>query len=107
MAHCALINAALVEQTEIMEELMKHGADVDYVDFEHGYGNALHAAVSNENDFTVGTLLKIGCNTKVRARFIWDGEEIPDCTPFELALHLESTDILKTIAFHGIELDGS
>ena len=95
-----LIDAASVGQTEIVEELLKHGADVDYVDFEYGYGNALHAAVSNENDQIVAILLKNGCNTKVRARFIWDGEEIPNCTPFELALNMESIEIAKTIAFH-------
>ena len=97
-----LIEAALEGHTEIVKELLEHGADVDYIDFEYSYGNALHAAIACEDDSIVGTLLKNGCNTKVRARFIWDGEEIPNCTPFELALHVKSTDILKTIAFHEI-----
>ena len=98
--YTSLIEAASVGQIEIVEELLKHGADVDYIDFEYGYGNALHAAVSNENDQIVAILLKNGCNTKVRARFICDGEEIPNCTPFELALNIESIEIAKTIAFH-------
>ena len=95
-----LIEAALEGHTEIVEELLKHGANVDYIDFKYDYGNSFHAAISCGNDSIVKTLLDHGCNTKVRARFIWEGEEIPNCTPFELALNMESIEIAKTIAFH-------
>ena len=89
-------------QTDIVEELLKHGADMDYIDFEYGYGTALHAAIADGNDRIVETFLKNGCNTKFRARFICDEEEIPNCTPFELALNMESIKIAKTIAFYEI-----
>ena len=76
--------------------------DTLYIDFKYGYGTALHAAIANGNVRIVETLLKNSCNSKVRARFIWHGVEIPNCMPLELALHLKSTDILKTMAFQNI-----
>ena len=49
----------------------------------------------------VKILLKNGCNTKVRAKLTYDDDfDLPDCTPFEMALDMKSINIVKMIAFH-------
>ena len=89
---------------------MKHGADIDLSDPK--YGSAMHLAMEceqvakaldlpmeNEHEQSVKILLKNGCNTKVRAKLNWQDVQLPDCTPFELALDLKSIDIVKIIAY--------
>ena len=84
---------------EILQELLKHGADIN---FRFAlYGNALHYAIEQGHVEIVETLLKNGCNTNVRAWLTIDeDEELPNCTAFELSLYLESIDIVKMVAFH-------
>lgn len=81
---------------EIVEELLKHGADINFSDPR--YGSAMHLAMRHEE--IVKILLKNGCNTDFRAKFYDDDFDLPDCTPFEMALDMESIDIVKMIAFY-------
>ena len=53
-----------------------------------------------EHVHVVRMLLKNGCNANVRAKLNWEDVHLPDCTPFELALDMESIDIAKMIAYH-------
>ena len=39
--------------------------------------------------------MKNGCNTNVRARLTLNNVNLPDCTPFEMALDLNSINIAK------------
>ena len=80
---------------EIVEELLKHGADTNICDPK--FGSALHLGIEYEQ--VVKTLLKNGCNTKVRAKLTYD-VDLLNCTPFELALDMESIDVAKMIAYH-------
>ena len=106
-----LMCAAFKGHFKIVEELMKHGADIDFSDPK--YGSAMHLAMEseqvakalelpmeNEHEQIVKILLKNGCNTKVRAKLTFDDVDLPDFTPFEMALDMESIDIVKMIAYH-------
>ena len=87
---------------EIVEELLKHGADTNICDPK--FGSALHLAMDYyeyEHEQIVLTLLKNGCNTKDRAKLTYDHDyDLPDCTPLEMALDMESIHIVKMIAFY-------
>ena len=96
-----LMVAAKSDVLEIVEELLKHGADINFIDGSNG--NALHLAIEDGHVEVVKTLLINGCNPKVRAQtYLTPNEihELPNCTAFELALHLGSFDIMKMVAFH-------
>ena len=83
-----------------MEELTKHGAEINFSDPK--YGSAMHLAIELENEHIVRILLKNGCNTKFRATLTGEDNYLPDCTAFELALDIKSIGIVKMIAFHEI-----
>ena len=87
--------AVQIGSMEIVEELLKHGADINFSDPR--YGSAMHLAMTNEN--MIKMLLKNGCNT-TRAELTYEGDDLPECTPFEMALDMKSIDIVKMIAFH-------
>ena len=89
--------AALHGHFEIVEELLKHGADIYFSDPK--YGSALHLATEFEYENILKTLLNNGCNTKVRAKLIYD-DDLRECTAFEMALDMKSINIVKMIAFH-------
>ena len=83
--------------SEIVEELLKHGADINFSDDNV---NAFHLAIEDGHVEVVKKLLINGCNPKVRAQALYVIDELPNCTAFELALHLRSFDIMKMVAFH-------
>ena len=90
-----LMCAAQIGSIEIVEELLKHGADINFNDPKSG--SALHQAMKHEE--IVKILLKNGCNT-TRAELTYEGDDLPECTPFEMALDMKSIKIVKMIAFH-------
>ena len=77
-------------------------SNIDFKDAN--LGNALHMAVQcvGKNVKIVKTLLKYGCNTNVRAKLSAEGDVLPMCSASELALKMNSINIVKTIAFHVI-----
>ena len=93
-----LMFAAVNGHFEIVEELMKHGAEINFSDPK--YGSAIHLVLSEGHVHIVRTLLKNGCNTKFRAKLTCDDVDLPDCTAFEMALDEKSIDIVKMIVFH-------
>ena len=97
-----LMLAAEMGNSDVVVELLNHGADVDFKDSDHG--TALHLATQwiGKNVKTVKTLLKYGCNTNVRAKLSAKGDALPMCSASELALKMNSINIVKTIAFHVI-----
>ena len=110
-----LMCAAFKGHFKIVEELLKHGADIDFSDPK--YGSAMHLAMEceqvakaldlpmeNEHEQSVKILLKNGCNTKVRAKLNWQDVQLPDCTPFELALDMKSINIVKMITYQETRL---
>ena len=93
-----LMYAAFKGHFEIVKELLKHGTDINFNNPR--YGSALHLAIEYEYECVVITLLKYGCNTKVRAKKTIHYVNLPDCTPFEKALDMKSIGIVKMIAYH-------
>ena len=93
-----LMYAAFKGHFEIVKELLKHGTDINFSNPR--YGSALHLAIEYEYECVVITLLKYGCNTKVRAKKTIHYVNLPDCTPFEKALDMKSIGIVKMIAYH-------
>ena len=91
-----LMFAAHFGSIEIVEELLKNGANINISDPR--YGTAMHLAIKCEQ--IVKALMKNGCNTNVRARLTLNNVNLPDCTPFEMALDLNSINIAKMIAYH-------
>ena len=97
-----LMCAAEMGYSDVVQEFLHHGADVDFKDSDHG--TALHLATQwvGKNVRIVKTLLKYGCNTNVRAKLSAEGDALPMCSASELALKMNSINIVKTIAFHVI-----
>ena len=95
-----LMCAAEMGYSDVVQEFLHHGADVDFKDAN--VGNALHFAMQHEyeNVDTVKVLLKHGCTINVQAKLTVDDEELPMCTAFELALNFKSINSVKTIAYH-------
>ena len=92
--------AFMGNNVHVVEELLNHGADIDFKDV---FGTALHWAMQCEEGVNVDIvkmLLKRGCNTNIRAKLTVYNDELPMCTAFELALKMKSFDIVKVIAFH-------
>ena len=85
--------------SEIAEELLKYGADVNFSNY---YGNSLHLAIKYRHSEIVKILLKNRCNTNVRAKLDLEDDVLINCTAFELALDIKSMGIVKMIAFHEI-----
>ena len=95
-----LMIAAAFGFSEIAEELLKNGADVNLGPF---YGSSLHLAIKYHGHSEIAKiLLKNRCNTNVRAKLGHDVYELSNCTAFELALDIKSMGIVKMIAFHEI-----
>ena len=97
-----LMLAAEMGHSDVVVELLNHGADVDFKDAD--LGTALHLATQcvGENVKIVKTLLYYGCNTNVRAKLSAEGDVLPMCSASELALKMNSINIVKTITFHVI-----
>ena len=93
--HCA---CAAWGNLAIAKILLDNGADINATD-EYFNRTALHFAVSNKKTSITKLLLKDGCNTKVRAKLTWQEVDLPNCTPFELALDMKSINIVKMIAY--------
>ena len=83
--------AAFVGNVKIFEELMKHGANIDHLDFSKM--SVLTYAVFGSNVHIVKKLLNHGCKTNVR-------DTQYRLTEIEAALDVESYDIFKMLAFH-------
>ena len=93
-----LMYAAGMGRSDVVEELLNHGASIDYKNAE--FGTALHLACESGNVEIVRRLLKLGCNTNARARLTAYHDLLPMCTAFELALNMKSIATMKTIAYH-------
>ena len=83
--------AAFEGNVKIFEKLMKHGANIDHLDFSKT--SVLTYAVFRSNVHIVKKLLKHGCKTNIR-------ETNFELTEIEAALDVESYDIFKMLAFH-------
>ena len=80
---------------EIVQELLKHDANIDFTDCINR--TALHLATEGKYVEIVKTLLENGCDTRINA----DALDIDTLfTAFELALEEKSIDLVKMIAFH-------
>ena len=92
-----LMLAAGLGRSNVVEELLNHGASIDFKNAE--FGTALHLAFQVENVEIAKRLLKLGCNTNARARLTTYHDELPMCTAFEVALNMKSIKTMKTIVY--------
>ena len=83
--------AAFEGNVKIFEKLMKHGANIDHLDFSKT--SVLTYAVFRSNVHIVKKLLKHGCKKNIR-------ETSFELTEIEAALEVESYDTFKMLAFH-------
>ena len=90
-----LMFAVMKGNGDIVEELLAHGADIDFSDSL--LGNSLNIAIEMGHVEMVKVLLKNGCSTNTKAKMFDENEYF---TAFESSLYLGYTDILKMLAFH-------
>ena len=93
-----LMFAAGMGRSNVVEELLNHGASIDFKNAE--FGTALHLACQVENVEIAKRLLKLGCNTNARARLTTFHDELPMCTAFEVALNMKSIKTMKTFVYN-------
>ena len=88
---------------EIVQVLLQCNADVlKNIDSKDSDGyTPLHFAIEAGNAEVAKLLLKNGCSTEARGvAFTNDGNALPHCTAFEVALKMKCINILKMVAFH-------
>ena len=92
--HFALQSAAQEGQTEAVELLLNHGADVNATD---GFGRTAlwHAALGGEAD-TVRLLIARGANVNPRK-----GNNLSDTTPLKEALESDNQEVIKILLENG------
>ena len=95
----ALIQACRYEKLEVMEELLKHGADVNVTEYgpDTEFDSCLHIACKKENINMINLLLQHHANVIV---YNMTGE-----TPFSISYHKHNRLVVDLLLGHGLDVN--